>query len=224
MKIDVNANIMDVNNAYAAQNRDLLEEKGILVINIMGSPGAGKTTLLEKLLSNWQKQMKVAVIEGDLATAKDAERILACGAAVVQINTDGGCHLDAKMISQVLPGFDLEETKLLIIENVGNLVCPAGFDLGEDLRLVVMSVTEGADKPSKYPSAFLAADWLALNKLDLLEYTDFDMEAALADVYAIKPSIQVFPTSCRKDKIQGLDKLAEAVIQLVEEKQKQANK
>lgn len=160
MKIDVNANIMDINNAYAGENRSLLTDKGILTINIMGSPGAGKTTLLERLLALLQKEMKVAVIEGDLATAKDAERIAICGAEVIQINTDGGCHLDAKMIARVIPAFDLAQIKLLIIENVGNLVCPAGFDLGEDIRMVVMSVTEGSDKPAKYPGAFLAADWI----------------------------------------------------------------
>ncbi|NLF80535.1 MAG: hydrogenase nickel incorporation protein HypB, partial [Clostridia bacterium] len=122
MQIDINANIMETNNAYAKKNRRLLRQADVLAINIMGSPGSGKTTLLEQLLALWQNKLRVAVIEGDLATAKDAERVAALGAAVVQINTGGGCHLDAKMIYQVMPGFDLEQTDLLIIENVGNLV------------------------------------------------------------------------------------------------------
>ena len=210
---------MDINNAYAEQNRELLTRKGILVINIMGSPGAGKTTLLERLLTIWQKQFGVAVIEGDLATSKDAERIKACGAEVIQINTDGGCHLDAQMITQVLPGFDLDQTKLVIIENVGNLVCPAGFDLGEDIRMVVLSTAEGSDKPAKYPSAILAADWVVINKLDLLEYTDFDLDNAVADIRQIKPAIEIFNTVARSDNLQGIDQLAAAVSKLVEAKQ-----
>jgi len=217
MKVDINANIMDINNAYATKNRELLEEKGILVINIMGSPGAGKTTLLERLLTIWQQHFGVAVIEGDLATSKDAERIKACGAQVVQINTDGGCHLDAKMITQVLPGFDLDQIKLVIIENVGNLVCPAGFDLGEDIRMVVLSTAEGSDKPAKYPSAILAADWVVINKLDLLDFTDFDLDNAVADIRQIKPAIRIFNTVAR-DKTQGIDQLAAAVSELVEAK------
>lgn len=218
MQLDINANIMDINNAYAAKNRTLLADKHILTLNIMGSPGAGKTTLLENLLSLLRNELHIAVIEGDLATAKDADRIASLGIDVIQINTDGACHLDAKMISQVLGGFDLERVDLLIIENVGNLVCPAGFDLGEDLRIVVMSTAEGSDKPAKYPGAFLAADWLILTKMDLLEYLDFDLQAAQADVKNIKPSIEIFQTSCSKKEIAGIDKVANAIINLVNKK------
>jgi hydrogenase nickel incorporation protein HypB len=214
LQIDVNANIMEINNAYAGKNRGLLRKAGVLTLNIMGSPGAGKTTLVERLLAHWQDKLRIAVIEGDLATAKDAERVAAFGAAVVQINTGGGCHLDAKMISRVMPGFDLGQTDLLIIENVGNLVCPAGFDLGEDIRIVVMSVTEGSDKPAKYPSTFLTADWLALNKIDLLPYTDFDLEAAKHDLDQIKQGIRVFELSCRpplSSEQRGIEELAAAI-------------
>lgn len=218
MQLDINANILDINNAYAAKNRTLLVDKHILTLNIMGSPGAGKTTLLENLLSLLRNKLHIAVIEGDLATAKDADRIASLGIDVIQINTDGACHLDAKMISLVLGGFDLERVDLLIIENVGNLVCPAGFDLGEDLRIVVMSTAEGSDKPAKYPGAFLAADWLILTKMDLLEYLDFDLQAAQADVKNIKPSIEIFQTSCSKKEIAGIDKVANAIINLVNEK------
>ena len=218
MQLDINANIMDINNAYAAKNRTLLADKHILTLNIMGSPGAGKTTLLENLLSLLRNKLHIAVIEGDLATAKDADRIASLVIDVIQINTDGACHLDAKMISQVLGGFDLERVDLLIIENVGNLVCPAGFDLGEDLRIVVMSTAEGSDKPAKYPGAFLAADWLILTKMDLLKYLDFDLQAAQADVKNIKPSIEIFQTSCSKKEIAGIDKVANAIINLVNKK------
>ena len=219
MQLDINANIMDINNAYAAKNRTLLADKHILTLNIMGSPGAGKTTLLENLLSLLRNKLHIAVIEGDLATAKDADRIASLGIDVIQINTDGACHLDAKMISQVLGGFDLERVDLLIIENVGNLVCPAGFDLGEDLRIVVMSTAEGSDKPAKYPGAFLAADWLILTKMDLLKYLDFDLQAAQADVKNIKPSIEIFQTSySKKEEIAGIDKVANAIINLVNKK------
>lgn len=213
MKLDINANIMDVNNAYAAENRDILAEKKILALNIIGSPGAGKTTFLERLLENLQGKLRVAVIEGDLATAKDAARIAEAGAAVVQINTDGGCHLDAKMISQVLPGFDLSQLDLLIIENVGNLVCPAGFDLGEDMRIVMMSVTEGNDKPSKYPSTFVVADMVIINKTDLLPYVNFDMAEAKRDIMTIKPNVPLYYCAASKEQQDGIDSIIDYFMQ-----------
>ena len=218
MKIDVNANIMELNDAYAAKNRELFASDRMLTINIMGSPGAGKTTLLERLISDLQGKLNIAVIEGDLATAKDAKRIADCGCSVIQINTDGGCHLDAKMIDRVLPGFDLDAVDLLIIENVGNLVCPAGFDLGEDIRMVVLSVTEGDDKPAKYPGAFLAADWVVLNKMDLLEFTDFSTEKAFADMHSINPALSTFPVCCREGHVSGVTTLAEAIMTAVAKK------
>ncbi len=219
MQIELNANIMDTNNAYAAQNRSLLAAKKIVTLNIMGSPGAGKTTFLERLIAVLAAKTRVAVIEGDLATAKDAQRIAITGAEVIQINTDGGCHLDAKMISQVLPGFKLDQTELLIIENVGNLVCPAGFDLGEDIRVVMLSVTEGTDKPSKYPATFFEADWVIINKIDLLPFTDFDLAAAKADILAIKPEAQIYDCCFRIGFEQGLDAIADDIFNKIAAKQ-----
>ncbi len=222
MRIDIEQDIMESNNAYAADNRLLFKNSGIFAINIMGSPGAGKTTLLERTLHLLQNQLKVAVIEGDLATAKDAKRIASCGISVVQINTDGGCHLDAKMINRVLPGFYMNALDLLIIENVGNLVCPASFDLGEDLRIVVMSVTEGGDKPSKYPTSFMSADVVVLNKIDILEASGMDIEETKKDLFTINPRIRIFETCCRKGEVSGVDELAEYLIGLTQAKQKQA--
>ncbi|MDO4581029.1 MAG: hydrogenase nickel incorporation protein HypB [Bacillota bacterium] len=222
MNIEVEQDVMEVNRAYAADNRLLFRKYGLLTVNIMGSPGAGKTALLEHMLKYMQQHLKVAVIEGDLATAKDARRIAALGVNVIQINTDGGCHLDAKMIARVLPGFYLEDIDLLLIENVGNLVCPAAFDLGEDMRMVVMSITEGGDKPSKYPSAFMTADVVALNKMDILEHTDIDLEQTCADILQINPEALIFETCCRKGEVRGVDILADQLIARVKEKRKAA--
>jgi len=207
MKLDVNRDIMAINNECAARNRQLFRDKGVLTLNLIGSPGAGKTMLLERLLET-MADCRIAVIEGDLATARDASRIAAKGARVTQINTDGGCHLDAAMIQRVLPLFDLDALDLLIIENVGNLVCPTGFDLGEDLRLVLLSVAEGGDKPVKYPATFISADAVVLNKLDLLELTDVDLAGVRADLNWLKPGLKIFETVCRPGKEQGLSALA----------------
>lgn len=207
MKLEVREDIMAVNNRHAAANRKLFAEKGVFAVNIIGSPGAGKTALVERLIEI-MPELNIAVIEGDLATARDAARIAAKGAKVTQINTDGGCHLDAAMIDRVLPLFDLDDTDILIIENVGNLVCPTGFDLGEGLRLVLLSVAEGGDKPVKYPATFIAADAVVLNKLDMLELTDFDMEQARADLLGLKPGLIIFETVCRPGHQRGVEELA----------------
>ena len=174
--------LMEENNAYAAENRKIFKDMNIFALNMMGAPGSGKTVLLERMLRLLQQHIRVAVIEGDLATAKDARRIADCGVPVVQINTDGCGHLDAQMINHVLSGFYLEDIDMLIIENVGDLVCPASFDLGEDQRMVVMSIAEGADKPSKYPTAFVTSQLAVLNKMDLLHVLDIDIEAMKSDI------------------------------------------
>ncbi len=207
MELNANLNVMELNNARAERNRQLFRDRGVLALNIIGSPGAGKTTLLERLLE-MTADLKIAVIEGDLATARDASRIAAKGAQVVQINTDGGCHLDAGMIEKVLPLFDLDRTDILLIENVGNLVCPTDFDLGEDGRLVLLSVAEGGDKPVKYPATFISAAAVVLNKLDLLALTDFDLEQVKADLHDLKPGLKIFETVCRAGHAQGLADLA----------------
>jgi hydrogenase nickel incorporation protein HypB len=217
MKLELNLSLMEKNDAIAAGIRAELAAKQVYCINIIGSPGAGKTSLLERLLPHLQ--LKTAVIEGDLATAKDAQRISACAIPAVQINTDGGCHLDAAMIKKVLPVFDLAKTDLLVIENVGNLVCPTGFDLGEDLRVVLLSLAEGGDKPAKYPATFLAADLVLLNKVDLAPLCDVDVAEVKAEIAAINPKAVIMEVCCRKNHEQGIGEVAALLQQRCAAKQ-----
>ncbi|MBQ6842189.1 MAG: hydrogenase nickel incorporation protein HypB [Firmicutes bacterium] len=219
MKLDLNMSLMEKNDAIAAAIRAELQQQGVYSINIIGSPGAGKTSLLERLLPHLPLQ--TAVIEGDLATARDAQRISACAVPAVQINTDGGCHLDAAMIKKVLPVFDLAKTDLLIIENVGNLVCPTGFDLGEDLRIVLLSLAEGGDKPAKYPATFLAADLVLLNKIDLAELCDVDIAQVKAEIAQINPKAAILEVCCRKNHQQGLEELAALLLAKINAKKTQ---
>ncbi len=199
MEIRVMENIFDENDRTADELRAKFREKNVFVINLLGSPGSGKTSLLEKTLGALSKKFSVAVIEGDLFTARDAERIDRLGVPVVQINTAGGCHLDAPMIKRALDSIDLDALDVLIIENVGNLVCPASFDLGETIRAVVLSITEGDDKPLKYPIIFKDAAIVLLNKIDLLEHTNFDLNSARSDLQSINPTVEIIETSCTKD-------------------------
>jgi hydrogenase nickel incorporation protein HypB len=202
MIIDLNRKMMESNDTVAAGNRQKFRQHQVKVINLLGSPGAGKTSFLEATLAALTRNYKVGVIEGDLATALDAERIAKLGVPVVQINTKGGCHLDGAMIREVLSQFDLASLELLVIENVGNLVCPSTFDLGEDHKVVVLSVAEGGDKPVKYPRTFLEASAVIINKIDLLPFTDVDLEALKNDLLSINPNLELFPVSCREK--QGL--------------------
>lgn len=197
MEIKVMANILDKNDQLAAEVNKQLAGSGIFTLNLLGSPGSGKTSLLEQTIAALKGELKLAVIEGDLFTAKDAERIARQGVPVVQINTGGGCHLDANMVKGVLASLDLGSIDLLIIENVGNLVCPAEFNVGEDVKVTVLSVTEGEDKPLKYPLIFKQSAAVVLNKIDLLPYTSFDMAAATEDIVSINPQIVLMPASCR---------------------------
>ena len=197
MKVQVMTNILAGNDRIAAENREHFRSRGIFVLNLLGSPGAGKTMLLEQTIMHLRTALNLAVIEGDLYTEKDAERIARHGVAVVQINTEGGCHLDAAMVAAALENMNMDKIDLLIVENVGNLVCPAEFDVGEDVKAVVLSITEGADKPLKYPLAFRQAAAAVLNKVDLLPYTDMDMEAVRRDICSLNPKIQLFAASCR---------------------------
>lgn len=196
-------NILGKNDIIAEENALLFSEKKLFVLNLMGSPGAGKTSLLERTLEAFKGELKLAVIEGDLFTDKDAKRIEAYGAPVIQINTSGGCHLDASMVQRVLGELTIDDLDLLIIENVGNLVCPAEFELGSDKKAVVLSITEGDDKPLKYPLMFKEADIAVLNKVDLLPFTDFDMASAKGDIEKIHPGIVIAEVSCRTS--DGLD-------------------
>ena len=199
MEVKVMKNILGENDKIADNNRKIFRDKKVFVVNLMGSPGSGKTSLLEKTLSALSKKISVAVIEGDLFTAKDAERIERQNVPVVQINTSGGCHLDAPMVARAAESLDLDKLDLLIVENVGNLVCPAEFDVGENVKAVVLSITEGDDKPMKYPLIFKESEVTLLNKIDLLEFTNFDIKSAREDLTTLHPGLKVIETSCTKN-------------------------
>lgn len=197
MEIQVMANILDKNDQMAAEINALFSAHNIFAVNLLGSPGSGKTSLLENTIATLKDDIRIAVIEGDLFTSKDADRISRYGVPVLQINTVGACHLDANMVKGVLDKLDLTTLDLIIIENVGNLVCPAEFNLGEDAKATVLSITEGEDKPLKYPLMFKQASIVILNKIDLLPYTEFDMAAAVEDITCINPQISLVTASCR---------------------------
>ncbi|CAG0958668.1 Hydrogenase maturation factor HypB [Geobacteraceae bacterium] len=202
-KIAVEIDILARNNRYAAGNRALFAAKGIFVLNLVSSPGSGKTTTLERTLKDLGGRYRCAVIEGDQQTDNDAQRIAATGVPVKQINTGAGCHLDAHMVAHAAEEFALDHLDLLLVENVGNLVCPASFDLGEHHKVVVLSTTEGEDKPLKYPNMFHAADVMLLNKVDLLPYVDFDVEKCKEMARRVSPNITIFEISSRTG--QGMD-------------------
>jgi hydrogenase nickel incorporation protein HypB len=183
------------NDGLAEINRKWLAERGILAVNLMSSPGAGKTTLLERTIRELGAELRVSVVEGDQETVLDADRIRATGAPAVQINTGSGCHLDAQMLAGGLQTLDPPDNSVVLIENVGNLVCPALFDLGEQARVVITSVTEGAEKPRKYPQMFRAADLVLLNKTDLLPYVDFDVDSFLEGARRANPGVEVLQLS-----------------------------
>jgi hydrogenase nickel incorporation protein HypB len=204
--ITVRRDLLATNKEAAAAIRHELRRRGILAVNLLSSPGSGKTTLLEALADHVRGRFRMAVIEGDIETERDAERIRRKGVPAWQITTGGACHLEARMIGKVL-GEVPADIDFLFIENVGNLVCPASYDLGEDLRLVLLSAPEGDDKPAKYPPAFLSADGLILTKADLMPYVPFDPARAAAEALAIKPGLQVFTVSAVRG--EGLDRLAE---------------
>jgi len=187
--VHVELDLLSRNNSLADRNRGWFEAKGILALNLVSSPGSGKTTLLERTISDLKDELNLAVIEGDQQTLNDADRIAATGAPVLQINTGHGCHLDAGMIRRATRELDPADGSVLMIENVGNLVCPALFDLGEAAKIVIISTTEGTDKPQKYPMMFAAADVCLINKTDLLPYVDFDVDACEAHARAVNPGL-----------------------------------
>ena len=201
-EIKVVRRVLDVNEKMAEQNRKMFTEKGIFVLNVMSSPGSGKTTTLEKTLAQIMPQIKSAVIVGDICTTNDADRLAVTGVPVVQINTDefgGDCHLAAHVIEKAVGGLELDDIDLLIVENVGNLVCPAEFDIGEDARAVVLSVTEGEDKPAKYPLMFRECEVALLNKIDLLPYLDYDKDKAVEFIHKVHPDMPVFEISAKTE-------------------------
>ena len=197
MKVKVVSHILEANDRIAAENRKLFKESGIYVINLMSAPGAGKTSLIEKTIQELASKVKMGVIEGDIAGSDDARRIANLHIPVVQINTGGACHLDANMISEVLDALPLKELDLLIIENVGNLVCPAEFKVGEDIKVMLLSIAEGDDKPLKYPLMFEESSALVLNKMDLLPYTNANIEKIRKNSLSLNPKLKIFEVSCR---------------------------
>ncbi len=198
MKVKVVTRILEANDRIAEENRKKFREAGVYVVNLMGAPGAGKTTLLERTITALKPRLKLGVIEGDIVGSDDAERIGALGVPVVQINTGGACHLDANMINEVLDELPLKELDMLIIENVGNLVCPAEFKVGEDRKMMVLSIAEGHDKPLKYPLMFRESSALVLNKIDLLPYMNTDINKVRNDSLALNPQLKIFEVSCAK--------------------------
>ena len=207
MKVKVVSRILEANDRIAEENRRRFKEAGVFVANLMGAPGAGKTTLLERTIQALKPKLRIGVIEGDIVGTDDAERIGALDIPVVQINTGGACHLDANMISEVLDDLPLRDLDLVIIENVGNLVCTAEFKVGEDLKMMVLSVAEGHDKPLKYPLMFQESSALVLNKIDLLPFTNADIRKMQADSLALNPKLKVFNVSCRTG--EGIDPWAQ---------------
>ena len=202
-KIKLEKKVLSRNDILASELRDLFASENVAVMNMVSSPGSGKTSLLEKTLGSLSEKLSIGVIEGDIQTDNDAVRIAKTGVPVHQIQTGGACHLEAEMIRKALVHFSLKDLDLLIIENVGNLVCPSAFDLGEGMRVTLLSVTEGDDKPLKYPAMFRSADVMVINKMDLLPYTDFDVEKVIRHAMSLNPEIEVLKVSCRTG--EGLD-------------------
>jgi hydrogenase nickel incorporation protein HypB len=197
--VEVRKNVLKANDLVARDLRERFRAAGVFVVSLVSSPGSGKTAFLEKILTVLRPQCRVAALVGDLATENDALRLARSQAPVKQIITGTLCHLEAAMVQNALVGWDLDQLDLLFVENVGNLVCPSSYDLGENLRLVLMSVTEGEDKPLKYPTIFNSADVAILTKVDLAQVVEFNEEAAVANIQAVRPGMQVFKVSARND-------------------------
>ena len=210
-RVSIVENILNANDRLAEENRARIDSAGVFAINIMASPGAGKTSLIEQTLPRLAGQLRVAVVDGDIATSIDADRAAAAGAgAAIQVNTGGECHLDAVMLRGALDQLDLTQFDLLIVENVGNLVCPASFKLGTHKSILVASVPEGDDKPYKYPGMYRGVDALVINKIDLLPYINFRMDYFQRGVEALNPGLTTFPISCRTG--EGLDSWVEWLV------------
>jgi hydrogenase nickel incorporation protein HypB len=214
-QINVGEDLRERNREIASENREMLRSKGVFSLNIMSAPGAGKTSLLVRSIPLLKEKYSIGVIEGDLQTTRDAERVGALGIDVYQIQTGGVCHLDAAMVHSALHQLDLEALDILLIENVGNLVCPAEFDLGVDARVMLLSITEGDDKPKKYPLMFSESRLLILNKTDLMEMVDFDIERARREASDINPGIEIIELSCRTG--EGIDEWTGWVERLISE-------
>ncbi len=197
--ITIERKVLEKNDAIAQQNRELFRGKNLFTMNLVSSPGSGKTSLIERTIHHTKNKFNVAVIEGDVQTSLDAERVAAYGVPVVQIVTQGACHLEAGLVRDAYGQIEKNNFEVLFIENVGNLVCPAGYDLGEDLKVVIVSTTEGDDKPLKYPAMFRNASALIINKIDLVPYVNCSLETLMKNALSINPSLKVFKTSCTTD-------------------------
>lgn len=202
--ITIERKVLEKNDELAAQLKDKFKSEKVFVINIVSSPGSGKTSLLERTIESLKNKITMAVIEGDVQTDFDARRVEKYNVPVVQIVTNGGCHLEAKLVKDALENINLEEVQFLVIENVGNLVCPAGYDLGEDLKVVILSTTEGDDKPLKYPKMFINSSILIINKIDLIPYVNCNIDELKKNALSINPELKIFETSCTTG--QGIDK------------------
>lgn len=199
-RIQVVENILNANDQLAEENRALLDKNSVFALNLMASPGAGKTSLIEHTVRDLEQQLRLAVVDGDIATSIDADRAAAAGAIAIQINTGGECHLDAVMLHGALLNLDLSQVDLLLVENVGNLICPASFKLGTHKSILIASIPEGDDKPYKYPSMYRGVDAMVINKIDLLPYVSFDMDYFRRGVEILNPGLVTFPLSCRTGK------------------------
>jgi hydrogenase nickel incorporation protein HypB len=218
VELTVERHVLEANERQADQNRAVFDEAGLFVINLMSSPGAGKTSLLETTIERLRDRINIGVIEGDIQSARDAERVAQKGVQAVQIETDGACHLDGVMIREAAQAFDLAGLDLLVVENVGNLVCPAEFNLGEDMKVMILSVAEGDDKPMKYPLMFQLSKVLLVNKIDLLPYLDCDVEKIKSEARQLNPEQTIFEISCRTG--QGLDAWCDWLVEQVDAKKK----
>lgn len=215
-KIDIERKIQDENDRRASENRKVFADAGVLVLNIISSPGSGKTTLLEATLDRLADKMNIVVIEGDISTERDMDRVRARGASGIQINTGGGCHLSSAMVGNVLGELDLDSAEIVFIENVGNLVCPSTYDLGEDVRMVLLSTTEGDDKPMKYPAIFHEASLAVLNKMDLLPHLTYDVEKVEKEIRVLNPAGEILRLSATTG--EGMDAWIEWILAKLREK------
>jgi hydrogenase nickel incorporation protein HypB len=218
-KVSIEENIHSANDQLAAENQERLDQAGLFSINIMASPGAGKTTLIETTLAKLIPSYTVAAIDGDIATSIDADRAAEAGATAVQINTGGQCHIDAHMLQTALKQLDLADFDLLLVENVGNLICPSSFKLGTDTNVLIASIPEGDDKPYKYPSMYQDVDALIINKIDLLPYIDFDMEYFQKGVQMLNPDLTTFTVSCKTG--EGINSWIDWLIRGINQKKSQ---
>jgi hydrogenase nickel incorporation protein HypB len=218
-RIPVVENILSANDRIAQRNREMLDQLGVYAINIMASPGAGKTSFILKTLEALNGRLKLGVIEGDLATSIDAEKAMAAGLPAVQINTGGECHLDAVMLADALPVLPLKDLNLVVVENVGNLVCPANFRIGTHLNVLIASIPEGDDKPYKYPSMYRGMQVLIINKIDLLPYVPFNMDYFKKGVEVLNPGVAVFPVSCKTG--ENMDAWVDWLVKKVNPKNKE---